>query len=125
MPSWGAPQDQPALHALQSARKRKAVEMDFYEGEDDTSSLAPYRPSGRTLGGNRPAGPPYTGNTVELRPAYVPKTVTQIPAEQMQLAIPAIKAHQILKWDQEGEDAEIFEWRNFEDRTSKCAVIQH
>lgn len=126
MPSWGAPQDQAVQYAVQSSRKRKANEMDFFETEEDArASIAPYRPSGRTLGGDRPVAPPYTGNTVELRPAYVPKTVTQIPSEQVQLAVPAIKAHKVLKWDHDGEDAEVFEWRNFVDRTStKCDKCQ-
>jgi hypothetical protein len=81
--------------------------------------MAPYRPSGRTLGGDRPVAPPYTGNAVELRPAYAPKTITQIPSEEVQLAVPAIKAHQVLKWDQDGDEAEVLEWRNFADRTSE------
>lgn len=91
--------------------------MDFYDEAQD--ALAPYRPSGRTLGGDRPLAPAFTGNPVELRPAYVPKTVVQLPAEQLQLAVPSIKAHQRLKWDHEGEDAEALEVRNFADRASE------
>lgn len=98
--------------------------MDFFDEEENArASLAPYRPSGRTLGGDRPVAPPYTGNAVELRPAYAPRTVTQLPSEQVQLAVPAIKAHQVLKWDHDGDDAEVLECRNFADRTSEYRVM--
>lgn len=98
--------------------------MDFYdEDQDGPATLAPYRPSGRTLGGDRPLAPAFTGDPVELRPAYVPKTAVQLPAEQLQLAVPSIKAHQRLKWDYEGEDAEALEVRNFADRASEQPVL--
>lgn len=120
MPSWGAPQDQPVHHAMQAARKRKAAEMDFFDDSEDSNvRLAPYRPSGRTLGGDRPIAPPFTGQPVELRPAYTSRTIVQLPSEQLQLAVPAVKAHQSFKWDNDGEDAEVLEYRNFADRASE------
>ena len=119
LPSWGAPQERPVQHT-QHARKRKAAELDHDE-DMELVSLAPHRPPGRTLGGDRPLQQPpstYDGDVVELRPAYLPKTITYIPSEALELAVPNLKAFQSLKWDNEDEDAERLECRNFTSSSS-------
>ena len=128
MPSWGAPQDQPVQNALQNGRKRKAIDLDnhaFAYDRDDMNvypdNLRPQRPPGRTLGGDRiPTMPAYNGELVELRPAYLPKTNVSVPQEAMELAVPAVKAHMLLKWDQEDNEAETLEYRNYADPASEC-----
>ena len=112
MPSWGVPQDRAVSHALNS-RKRKAAELGDYL--DSPGSLTPNRPPGRTLGGDRPAFEPYTGEIAELQPAYLPqKTLTNaIPSEEMRLAVPSVRSYASLKWDLEDDEAEKLEYRNF------------
>lgn len=113
--------------------------MDPYDADFYPVRTMPIdRPAGRTLGGDRPVLPPYEGEVVQLRPAYVPKTSIEIPSERMQLAVPSIKTLITLKWDAESAtpngnangssnniadegDAERLEARNFEDAGRECA----
>jgi hypothetical protein len=96
--------------------------MDYHEGDDGPSTISVHRPPGRTLGGDRPVAQPYTGEIVELRPAYLPKTIVQVPSEQVQLAVPPIQTYKSFKWDLEGEEAELLAWRNFVDRTREYHI---
>ena len=130
LPSWGAPQERAVQHAQQHhqhARKRKAMDLDGDEQDRNDMEplvLAPQRPPGRTLGGDRQMQP-YEGDLVELRPPYVPKTVVHIPSEAMELAVPAVKAFACLKWDADDQDAEKLEIRNYASSLSGLHTLNH
>lgn len=121
-----------------ASRKRRAVELDDTD-HYPPRALAVDRPAGRTLGGDRPVLPPYEGEVVQLRPAYVPKTIVDLPSEKLQLAVPPVKTLITLKWDAETSvatsntngssntltedgDAERLEARNFADLSSECCL---
>ena len=120
LPSWGAPQERPVLAAQQGSRKRRAAEMDYPEENEPLPSLAAIRPAGRTLGGDRPVEA-YTGELVDMQPAYVPVTRVTVPAVEMALAVPAVKTFHNTVWDVDSDTAESLEYRNFTEATSKSA----
>lgn len=84
-----------------------------------------HRPPGRTLGGDRSIAPPYTGEVVEVCPAYIPTTITHVPSEQLQLAVPAVKAFASHKWDRESDEAEVLEIRNFAEASRMSHLLSY
>jgi protein HIRA/HIR1 len=112
VPSWGAPQDRPVQHAQYNNKKRKVADLD-YDDDHEPANLAPHRPPGRSLGGDRQFAS-YDGEPVEIMPAYIPETIVHVPQESLKLAVPATKAFQSLKWDKEDEEADKLEVRNYE-----------